>query len=254
MAEIAPPPLQDLCFEGLRTAWALLQFRDYLLAPDVKRPLNKVPIVVAPGFCAPNITTRPLRRFFESAGHPTYTPNISINHGGERIVRAVHDAIERAADTHGKKPVAVGHSLGGAVCLLVAYREATLGHIYTLGSPLHTVMGKGGANVLLASLHNGLRLFDEWSKVAHQLCEHMHAGPPPGVTLTAYRAKGDGIVAGDAAAHPWNGLTINVSGSHCGLLASEEAAGHIISSLSERPVRYRNYRRSPDVRPCDLRV
>jgi pimeloyl-ACP methyl ester carboxylesterase len=231
MAKIAPPPLHDFLMEGLRTAWAFLEFQSHLGTPDGQRPLKKVPIVVVPGFFAANITTLALRRYFENAGHPTYTPDILVNHGGRSIIRATHDVIEMAADKHGKKPVAVGHSLGGAVCLFTAYEDAALEHVYTLGSPLRTAMGQGGANGLLALAHSGLSLFDEWSSVAHELQAYMHAGPPP-VGLTTIRAKRDGVVAWKAAGHPWRRTSNGVEGGHCGLVASKAVAKKIVRSAA----------------------
>lgn len=237
-SSIDPPSMQKFLLEIPATLLSLAAFWEYFAHSqegnkDHAKPLSEAPIVVVPGFLAPNITTLGLRNYFERAGHPTDTPDIWLNHGGRTVLSATEYAINRAADKSGKPVVAVGHSLGGAVCLLAAYREAALSHVVTLGSPLRTAMGEHGSNYLLRAVHGGLCLFEDWAGVAHELYEHMKAGKPP-VPLTAIRARGDGIVAWKAAEHPWGGKSIEVAGSHCGLVVSRDAAHHVKETISGR--------------------
>ena len=211
------------------------------------REKDKRPIIPIPGFCGPNWTMNGVHTASKNAGHPTYAiDDLWANWAGKREVNLLLDTIRRAADRHSQAPILIEHSAGGLVGMAAAYLEPDSVHsMYAMGTPFGKAMGRKGANTVLSSLHTAIHMFDT-SNVAAELQEHMQGGPPK-AKLVALRSQWDGVVAPEAAMHPWEGeegtITFNWA-SHCALpgktkvltaIMNRIAAGENAVDTSRRP-------------------
>jgi pimeloyl-ACP methyl ester carboxylesterase len=145
------------------------------------------PIIVLPGFCAPEFSTARLRQFLKRQGFAVTSWNCGTNYGP---TRTAFGYLERRLDDvcgrHGAKVSLVGLSLGGTMAREMAKRRPDcVARIVTLGSPIRIPVPSP-----LAPLAQFAAM--SWEPRARAALSSV-AEPPP-VPVTAVVSPIDGVV------------------------------------------------------------
>ena len=171
--------------------WELAGLAECLAAPppfpaDAARGQGE-PIIVLPGFCAPNFSTTRLRDFLLRQGFTAQPWDLGINLGPTRVTLAsLARQIENMAKEHDARVSLVGLSLGGTIAREMAKRHPDLvARVITLVSPIRLPVATPLAP--LAQLAATM-----WDSDARAEMEKI-AEPPP-VPVTAIVSQSDGLV------------------------------------------------------------
>src|SRR5689334_2262040 len=106
--------------------------------PDDAAKGSGQPIIVLPGFCAPEFSTARLRQFLKRQGFAVTSWNCGTNYGPTRTAFAhLERRIAETCERHGSRVSLVGLSLGGTMAREMAKRRPDcVARIVTLGSPI----------------------------------------------------------------------------------------------------------------------
>ena len=148
---------------------------------------NGQPVIVIPGFCAPETSTARLRQFLTRQGFDAHSWECGPNIGPtSTIVADFERKVKVTADAAGKCVSLVGISLGGTIAREIAKRHAPcVARVVTLGSPIKFPVATPLAPLAqFASLVWGSEARDSLARIAE----------PPPVPVTAIVNPNDGIV------------------------------------------------------------
>jgi pimeloyl-ACP methyl ester carboxylesterase len=164
MVSLAPPPFPDDAAKGAGQ-----------------------PVIVLPGFCAPEFSTMRLRQFLKRQGFAVASWDCGTNYGPTRAALTSFDRrLADACQRHGAKVSLVGLSLGGTFAREVAKRRPDLvARIVTLGSPIRIPVPSPLAPLAQFAARS-------WEPQARSDLSRV-AEPPP-VPVTAIVSPNDGVV------------------------------------------------------------
>ena len=201
------------------------QFRRH---PRARRPGGRLPVIVVPGFLAPDFVTLPLRRALGAAGHRTWGWGQGINTGARRRkFERLLERIDRIAWATDQRIVLIGWSLGGLYAREAAKRRPSqVATVVTLGTPIS----------------HGLRDNNAW-KLYEAVNDHDVDHPPvpiapdmkPPVRTVAIWSTEDGIVApASASGRPGSSdEQIQVRCPHNELVSHPEAVRTVVRVLED---------------------
>ncbi|MGE0748075.1 MAG: esterase/lipase family protein [Rhodospirillales bacterium] len=186
------------------------------------------PVIVVPGFCAPDLSTARLRDFLNRQGFAAQTWDCGTNFGPTPAVMAGLDRQITALSAQMGCPVAlVGISLGGTIAREVAKRHpACIDRVVTLVSPIRLPV----VSPLSPLAEAAARLWDNEATAALDRI----AEPPP-VPLTAIVNPNDGVVDWrDCMPAPHPGVTVvMVAGAHMSIASNPDALRAVAAALAQ---------------------
>lgn len=204
---------------------------------DEPKPLDKGLVIISSGFLAHHWTVEPAAFFLRHHGYDAVVVENGINTGGWKELQNLLDTIDRESDRCGEAATLLGHSLGGMQSTYATYiheqgRQTAVKGLITLGSPIHSAMGEGGAIRFLEDLFHILN--EDAIHIASELNEFLRNAPPQ-VGVTSFHSPLDGIVRGEASKNPWHDgvkhRNIEIKGSHCGMVINHTVAAHLLEWL-----------------------
>jgi pimeloyl-ACP methyl ester carboxylesterase len=148
---------------------------------------NGEPVIVVPGFCAPDDSTARLRQFLMRQGFDARPWDCGPNLGPTRTaLKGFERLLNETADRHGAPVALVGISLGGTLSREIAKRHSALvARVVTLASPIRLPVATP-----LAPLARVAAIV--WDGDARGSLQQISQAPP--VPLTAIVNPKDGIV------------------------------------------------------------
>jgi pimeloyl-ACP methyl ester carboxylesterase len=163
-ASLAPPPFPDDAAKGAGQ-----------------------PIIVLPGFCAPEFSTARLRHFLKRQGFAVKSWNCGTNYGPTRTAFGYFERrLEDTCARHGRKVSLIGLSLGGTMAREMAKRRPEcVARIVTLGSPIR---------IPVPSPLAPIAQFAAWSWEPRIRAAFGSVADPPPVPVTAVVSPIDGVV------------------------------------------------------------
>lgn len=204
---------------------------------DEPKPLDKGGVIISSGFLAHHVTVKPLAAFLRHHGYDAVVVENGVNTGGHAELNNLVETIDRECDKHGNAVTLIGHSLGGIQSTHAVYSLEDGGHqavnrLITLGSPIYTAMGKGGAMRILEDIFHLLN--EDAIHIAGDLNDYLHNAPPQ-IPVTSFFSHQDGIVRGNASKNPWHDgakyMNIEMKGSHCGMIINHTIAEQLLERL-----------------------
>jgi hypothetical protein len=185
------------------------------------------PVIVLPGFLAPDMSTARLREFLERQNFRPQSWTCGFNIGPmPHIVGAVSQQVRELAEATGRPVTLVGISLGGTTAREVAKScTAPIARVITVVSPIHLPVVTPLAPLAEAASH----LWDMQALAALDAI----AQPPP-VPLTAIISRDDGIIDWRAAVpEPAEGVeVVEVSGAHMSICTNPQVQRLIAERLA----------------------
>jgi pimeloyl-ACP methyl ester carboxylesterase len=238
---IGPPPVVLFAQEQIRAA------REYAVGRWRRRELLRRaprgdghPVLVLPGFLAPEFSTAPLRHFLRALGYDARSWKLGVNRGPSNAVRVGLEArLRHLVERHRRKLSLVGWSLGG-----IYARELARAHphavrcVITLASPFRDITATHAAR--LVPLRPDGRSLHE----AHALRAAL-ARPIPVPTTSIY-SRSDGIVHWQSCLEEPGPQreNVEVSCSHTGMGFHAGALEVIADRLAQPEGTWRPYRAS----------
>ncbi len=185
---IGPPPLALFAQEQLR---ALGDFVDFRARRRLLREAPRGdghPVLVMPGFLAPEFSTSPLRNFLRDLCYDARGSHLRVNLGpSPKVSETLRRRLVHLAERHGRKVSLVGWSLGGIYARELARTHPTLVRmVITMGTPFADISATHAAR-LISLRPNGKPLHE-----AHALRAALRR--PLEVPTTSIYSKSDGIV------------------------------------------------------------
>ena len=204
--------------------------------------LNKLPagdghpVLVYPGLGAPDVTTRPLRRFLGGRGYEAYAWEQGFNLGPrEGVLEGCRVRLEEIHRRHRQPVSLVGWSLGGIYAREVAKMVPDLTRcVVTLGTPFSGHPRATNA-WWLYEMVSGQKLDDD------ELLAQVRRAPS--VPTTSIYSRTDGVVSwqcslNDEAPHTEN---IAVQSSHFGMGMNPLALYALADRLAQKPGDWRRF-------------
>jgi pimeloyl-ACP methyl ester carboxylesterase len=199
-------------------------------------------VIVVPGFLGSFSRLRPLTSWLRRIGYRVHHP------GFERTIECPDVLLQRldrqialVAAADGRPVTLIGHSLGGSLARAAAvHAPGFVDQVITLGSPLRSVTvhpAVRGAARLLArmapSRHAAHTGHDHGPTCARELSEALAAPFPRAVRRVAIYTKDDGVVAWGTCVEGDNGVDVEVTGTHLGLVVNPAVYEAIARALAE---------------------
>jgi pimeloyl-ACP methyl ester carboxylesterase len=196
------------------------------------------PVLLLPGFMAPESTMAPLKLYLKNRGYAVESWGFGRNVGFQaKHATALERKIEYMSHKHGRKVSMVGWSLGGLFGLYASHRAPDcVRSLITLGSPITPGTAGSGAAPSVLALYRA---------VAHRLGPDAHMLLPnvrralsesPAHPMSCLWSRTDGVVppmeAQVADGSPLH-ENIIVPGSHCGLVFNAMVLWIIAERLSQ---------------------
>lgn len=193
-------------------------------------------VLLIPGFMAGDATLIPLADHVHARGHRVFFSGIACNVNCPRAtLRGLHRVLEKASHESGGKVVIVGHSLGGLYARELAHQSPHLvERVILLGAPINKPFEN--ASPLVRRMAKAVNTRgDGCVGELCVACGMALAGTPPPVPETLIFTKTDGIVRWTSCLESGAEVeSVEVRGSHCGLVFNLEALGVILDRL-DRP-------------------
>lgn len=188
------------------------------------------PVVVVPGFCAPDISTARLRAFLIRQGFDAHAWDCGMNLGPTRA--AMSGLARKLDDTAARlgRPVAlVGISLGGTIAREIAKRRPdAVARVVTLVSPIRLPVSSPLSPLarLAATLWDG-----------EAMAGLAGIAVPPPVPVTAVVNPKDGVVDWrDCLPDPHPDVeVVMIEGSHMAIACNPESLRVVAASLARTP-------------------
>lgn len=188
------------------------------------------PVLLIPGFGAPDASLELMARWLRSLGYRTYRSRVGVNVGcSERQGLRLEKRLERIAADSGGRVAIVGHSRGGILAkALAAARPDLVAGIVTLGSPTRAP-GRSGAvhppfvSRLLRSGHlpNLLSFRCLRGTCPPRFQRAVTGGFPTATGFVSIYSRADRFVPWQTCKHP-AARHIEVEASHVGLAHNAE--------------------------------
>lgn len=185
------------------------------------------PVIVIPGFLAPDMSTARLRDFLVRQGFASVSWTGGVNLGPMRQVRPVlQQQIQTLAERSGRKVSLVGVSLGGTIARQVAKScPDAIAQVITLVSPIRMPVVTP-----LAPLAQAAALLWDAAEVADLAA---FAAPPP-VPLTAIVSREDGIIDWESSRPDPGPLVevVEIAGPHMAICSAPAVQRIVADRLS----------------------
>jgi pimeloyl-ACP methyl ester carboxylesterase len=185
---VGPPPLTLFAQEQIRAVREFASFRARRrLLREAPRG-NGHPVLVMPGFLAPEFSTSPLRNFLRDLCYDARGSRLGVNLGPTpKVSETLEKRLRHLAERHGRKVSLVGWSLGGIYARELARTHPTLVRmVITMGTPFADIAATHAARFI------PLRPDGKSLNEAHEL--HAALRRPLEVPTTSIYSKTDGIV------------------------------------------------------------
>ena len=198
--------------------------------PDDAARGDGQPVIVIPGFLAPDMSTARLREFLTRQNFMPYSWTVGVNLGPMRhVMRAVERQVRDLAGNTGRKVSLVGVSLGGTTARQAA--KLCPGHVarvITLVSPIHPPIVTPLAPLAQAAA----LLWDE-----EELKNLAAISEPPPVPLTAVVSLNDGIIDWRTSVPPASDLVevVEITGPHMAVCSNPEVQRIVADRLAKIP-------------------
>lgn len=238
---LGPPPVALFAQEQVRAVreYAMGRWQHRRLLDQAPRG-DGHPVLVLPGFLAPELSTAPLRRFLRALAYDARSWKLGVNRGPSDAVRVgLETRLRHLAERHGRAVSLVGWSLGG-----IFARELARSHpesvrcVVTLASPFRDITATHAAR-FVPMRPDGRSLHE-----AHELRAAL--GRPIPVPSTSVYSRTDGIVHWQSCLEEPGPLRENVeiACSHTGMGFHPDAFAVVADRLAQPEGRWRPYRES----------
>jgi pimeloyl-ACP methyl ester carboxylesterase len=223
--------------------WVALRLSPVYAGAGIPRG-DGAPVVLVPGFMASDASMFELHRWLRRIGYAPYESGIGRNtQCPETHIARLLETVERAHRETGRRVTIIGHSLGGCFARGAALKRPDLvTQVISLGSPVQ------GAAVhpLIIAAAQFLR-----GDCTHDCYEHLQDPLPAGVRETCIFTKDDGIVDWHTCTRAAGAASIEVRGTHCGLIVNPNVYRALATLLASRhsapaPPRSPRHRRTTD--------
>jgi triacylglycerol esterase/lipase EstA (alpha/beta hydrolase family) len=185
------------------------------------------PVIVIPGFLAPDMSTARLREFLARQSFLPFSWNCGVNVGPMRhVVREIERQVTDIAGKTGRKVSLVGVSLGGTTARQVAKCcPDHIARVITLVSPIHLPVVTP-----LAPLAQAAALL--WD--AEELKNLPAISEPPPVPVTAIVSRDDGIIDWQASVPAESDMVevVEISGSHMAVCSNPQVQRIVAERLA----------------------
>lgn len=185
------------------------------------------PVIVIPGFLAPDMSTARLREFLGRQNFMPYAWTIGLNLGPMRhVMREIERQVVEIAGKTGRQVSLVGVSLGGTTARQVAKCcPDHIARVITLVSPIHPPI----ATPLAPLAQAAVLLWD-----AEEVKNLAAVSEPPPVPLTAIVSRDDGIIDWRASVPAASEMVevVEISGSHMAICSNPEVQRIIADRLA----------------------
>ena len=185
------------------------------------------PVIVLPGFLAPDMSTARLREFLERQNFKPYSWTCGFNIGPmPHVVEEVDRHVREVADRAGRQVTLVGVSLGGTTAREVAKScIGPIARVITIVSPIHLPVATP-----LSPLAEAATLL--WDMDALDALRAI-AEPPP-VPVTALFSRDDGIIDWPASVPEASEMVevVEISGPHMSVCTNPEVQRIVADRLA----------------------
>jgi pimeloyl-ACP methyl ester carboxylesterase len=227
-------------------ALALLEYRrlltDPILAGAGVADGRGCPVLVIPGFLAPDLAVKTLVGWLRRTGYHAAYPHIGPNmRCGEPTVRRLERRLETLAERQGERVVVIGHSRGGQFARVLGVRRPDLVRtVITLATPRMDVGTIHPLVYVSVRALSALRRFGVAGVMgpgclSGACCEELRADAiaplPVGVSLVCVVARLDGFVDRHACADTAAQTVVTVKASHIGTTLNPETYRAIAAAL-----------------------
>jgi pimeloyl-ACP methyl ester carboxylesterase len=212
-------------------ALALVEFRQLLLDPVFAgagvAPGRGRPVLVIPGFLAPDLAVRTMVDWLRRAGYYAAYPRVGPNFRcGEDTVGRLERRLEGLADRRRERVVLIGHSRGGQFARALGIRRPDLvSSVVMLATPgmdlgaIHPVIHVWVHGLSLLARLGVPRVFGSpcfTGPCCERFRAELAAPVPPAVQLVCVIGRRDGLVDRRACADPAATSVVQVNASHIG--------------------------------------
>lgn len=202
-------------------------------------------VLVIPGFCADDSSTRHLRRLLNRVGHQAHGWNLGRNFGptAERI-ELLQSRLRTLSEEAGEPVTVVGWSLGGIYArVLGLWEREYVDQVITLGSPFNIEQGE---RTTVSPLYDLLERRNGFIKRAGEISLDSLECPS-----TSIYSRSDGVVSWATCLQTPGPMAenIEVRGSHSGLGVNVAVAYVILNRLRHQADTW-----MPFEAPCSLRT
>ena len=188
------------------------------------------PVIVIPGFLAPDMSAARLREFLTRQNFMPYSWTAGLNLGPMRhVMRELERQVIEIAGKTGRQVSLVGVSLGGTTARQVAKRcPYAIARVITLVSPIHPPIATP-----LAPLAQAAALL--WD--AEEVRDLASIAQPPPVPVTAIVSRDDGIIDWRASIPAASDMVevVEISGSHMAICSNPEVQRIVADRLARSP-------------------
>ena len=185
------------------------------------------PVIVLPGFCAPNVATARLRKFLAHQGFAAVPWNFGLNMGPTKAtLTALEKQMAAMANQYGRRVSLVGLSLGGTMAREMAKRRPELvAAVVTLASPIRLPV----PTTLAPLVRLASALWEEDARIALA-----RIAEPPSMPLTAIVTRDDGLVDWRACmpSPAPNVTVVTIAGAHVTIGSNPAAQRAVAASLA----------------------
>jgi triacylglycerol lipase len=200
------------------------------------------PVVLMPGFLAGDNSLAVLAAWLWRLGYRPHVCGFVANIDcSDRALARVERRVASLCGRTGRRVAVIGHSRGGHYARAVAARQPDrVSHAISLGADLHEMLGVSAATErMVRAVRTGLRVTRRARNgecfTAACPCgfgrAYRETFPESQVRLTSIYSKGDGVVRWQRCVVPY-GDSVEVSGSHVGLIYNRQAYAAIARALA----------------------
>jgi pimeloyl-ACP methyl ester carboxylesterase len=236
---VGPPPLGLFAQEQIRALGELANFRARRRLMSEAPRGDGHPVLVMPGFLAPELSTAPLRSFLRGLCYDARSSHLGVNLGpSPKVSETLRRRLAHLAERHGRKVSLVGWSLGGIYAReLARAHPALVRMVITMGTPFADISATHAAR-LIPLRPDGKPLHE-----AHELRAALRR--PLEVPTTSIYSRTDGIVHWQSCLQEEGPRRENVEVhcSHTGMGFHAEALGVVADRLALREGEWRPYSR-----------
>jgi predicted esterase YcpF (UPF0227 family) len=234
MSDFANWPRRDSTVSAASLAREMMALTQASLSPppfpDDAAHGDGQPVIVIPGFLAPDMSAARLREFLTRQNFQPHSWTVGVNLGPMRhVMRGVERQVRELAEKTGRQVSLVGVSLGGTTARQVAKCcPSHVARVITLVSPIHPPVATP-----LAPLAQAAALL--WD--AEEVKNLAAISEPPPVPLTAVISRNDGIIDWRASVPAASEMVevVEISGSHMAICSNPEVQRIIADRLARTP-------------------